>query len=186
MVSTIARRSGWGVAKQTRPTALPGVGSRQENQAKPVEGRSQAACGRHQAQGDEAAGDRGEEHVRPAGRLGDRCGPSALEHEVLGGHEGDRRGARVGLVSAARVAHGRGDPSSSELAATPAGTRPLRDRPRLSSSPICARSGSAAGSVSPALGGHVRRVGAPPTPSPAGPGPDSGERGRRGRARAQR
>jgi hypothetical protein len=101
---------------------------REKNQAKPEEGRSQAACGRHQAQGDEAAGNRREEHVRPTGRLGDRRGARALEHKVLGGHERDRRGARVALVGAARVAVDRGFTSSlaAQVAAPPAAGRRLR------------------------------------------------------------
>jgi hypothetical protein len=58
-----------------------------------------------------------------------------LEHEVLSGHERDRRGARVGFVGAAsRVAVGRGYPSSLEVAATPAGGRPLRGCCHVSSS----------------------------------------------------
>jgi hypothetical protein len=84
---------------------------REENQAEPEEDRPQAARGRDQAEGDEAAGDRREEHVCPAGRLGDRRGPGALERKVLRCHERHRRGALVVLVGAVRLAVDRGFPS---------------------------------------------------------------------------
>ena len=95
----------------------------EENQAESVEGGPQAACGRHKTEGDQAAGDRREEHVRPTVRLGDRRGASPLEHKVLRGDERDRRRARVWLVSAARVAVGRGYPSFLARACTCSGSR---------------------------------------------------------------
>jgi hypothetical protein len=70
---------------------------REEYEAKGVERRADAACGRYQTQGNQAAGDGAEEHARPARRLGDRRCASALEHEMLSRHEGDRCGTRVGL-----------------------------------------------------------------------------------------
>src|SRR5204863_6078788 len=57
-----------------------------------------------------------EEHVRSAGRLGDRRGPGALEHEVLRGHERDCCGARVDFVAHRSPMAGCPRPRSSTIA----------------------------------------------------------------------
>ena len=64
---------------------------REEHQPEGVERGSDVARGRDEAEGDQAAGDRGEEHAGPTGRLGDRRAAGALQREVLCRHEGNGR-----------------------------------------------------------------------------------------------
>jgi hypothetical protein len=56
-----------------------------------------AGGGSDQPEGNQSPTDRAKEHRRPAGRLRDRRRAGTLEGEMLGGHERDRRRARLGL-----------------------------------------------------------------------------------------
>jgi hypothetical protein len=70
----------------------------EEHEAEGVERRPHPGRSRDQTESHQAAGNRGEEHVCPAGRLRDcRCART-LEHEVLCGHKRIRRWTRLLLV----------------------------------------------------------------------------------------
>ena len=68
---------------------------RQEGQGQRIERRADLDGIRHQSQGDQPTGHSSQEYAHPPVRFGDRLRPRALEREVLGGDEGDRRGGRL-------------------------------------------------------------------------------------------